>query len=167
MFNIDYIMENLNDPGAEIELKEGEELLNFEDVLEDVKKLGYDDNIEDVPKKLERSFGKEVLQDILEDSNNLAQKDPNKKVFEDAKVSDHTEPIGDAQGSSEKFDHIEGSKDVPKNINYFEHPEGFVEYPIDGPEDVKTYFFKKGVNHLGYYLKSKDKKNRNVKYKRY
>lgn len=152
MFNIDYIMENLNDPGAEIELKEGEELLNFEDVL---------------PKKLERSFGKEVLQDILEDSNNLAQKDPNKKVFEDAKVSDHTEPIGDAQGSSEKFDHIEGSKDVPKNINYFEHPEGFVEYPIDGPEDVKTYFFKKGVNHLGYYLKSKDKKNRNVKYKRY
>lgn len=41
----------------------------------------------------------------------------------------------------------------------------YTEYPEDGPDELKTYFFKKGTNHRGFWLKSKDKKSRSVTYK--
>lgn len=81
-------------------------------------------------------------------------------------TSKDSEKIEESEIMTGESRESENPKAAPKK-SIIEHPEGYAEYPIHGPADTKTYFFLKGVNHQGYFLKSKDKKNKKVTYKRF
>lgn len=157
-------MENLNDLevekkivglGEEIQIEKDvwEEWNYFEDVLEDVKNT---DQVDDLLEEAEKCIGDKDVKENLKDSN---------RSDNEGSCPEDQEPFEDAPEKPEKLDDAQDSGGGAKN--YVKHPESYTEYPVGGPPEEKTYFFRKGVNHLGHWLKSKDKKNRTVKYKRY
>ena len=148
-------MENSNDHDQEGMFDEEEvreEWVFLQDVSKDV------DNVEEM---------REELPCPAKDTNSQKGLKVSDDVLEVPNIHGGIESSEDAPKAPERICHAADPVHVFKNIDYIEHPEGYIEYPIDGPGDAKTFFFKKGVNHLGYYFKSKDKKNRTVKYKRY
>lgn len=100
----------------------------------------------------------ENMQVSLKDSN---------RPENDGSYSEDGKPPGDAPKAPKKLDHDQNPGGSAKKVDHVELEEGYFEYPIGGLEKEKTYFFKKGIHHMGYWLKSQDKKNRTAKYKRY